>query len=180
VKESNKGFTLIELLVALGLSAMIISLAITFFISNLKSYKSINNESELLFQAQYILNFMTDKIMESENIALVRKDDLNKYSLSDIHLAGAELISNKISFKYGDGISENYVFHIMNNNIRYGIGSEDIKPTVELGSFVKYMYISLLKEENFNNAKILKIRLVLEKDKQIYEAEQVAYMRNNW
>lgn len=179
MNNNKKGFTLIEILVALGLSTMIISLVISFFIVNLKSYKSINDESELQFQAQYILNFMTDKIMESENISLLRKDDLTTYSLSYIRPAGVELISNKISFKYGELSSENYVFHIVNNNIRYGRGDKDIKPTVELGSYIKYMYISLLKESSLSNAKILKIRLVLEKDKESYEADQVAYMRNN-
>jgi len=179
MKNNRKGFTLIELLVALGLSAMVISLVISFLIINLKSYKRINNESELQFQAQYILNFMTDKIMESENISSVRKDDLNTYSLSYIRLAGVELTSNKISFKYGVLSSDNYVFHIVNNNIRYGRGDKDMEPTVELGGFVKYIYISLLKEGSLNNAKILKIRLVLEKNNETYEAEQVAYMRNN-
>ncbi|MGB4438582.1 MAG: prepilin-type N-terminal cleavage/methylation domain-containing protein [Sedimentibacter sp.] len=179
MKNNYKGFTMIELLIALGLSAIIVSLVMGLCIGNFRYYKSLSNESELQFQAQYILNFMTDKIMDSENIVWVRKDDLNYYSLSYLRSAGAEVISNKISFKYGDSSSENYVFHIVNNNIRYGRGEKDIKPTVELGSYVKFMYISLLNEGNFNNAKIFKIRLVFEKDNQTYEAEQVAYMRNN-
>ncbi|MDW5300393.1 MAG: prepilin-type N-terminal cleavage/methylation domain-containing protein [Sedimentibacter sp.] len=179
MKNNRKGLTLIELLVALGLSTMIIFLVISFFITNLKNYKSINNESELQFQAQYILNFMTNKIMESENISLLRKDDLNMYSISYIRPVGVELISNKISFKYGELSSENYVFHITNNNIRYGRGDKDIKPTVELGSYIKYMYVSLLKESSLSNAKILRIRIIFEKDNEDYEAEQVVYMRNN-
>ena len=179
MKNNKKGFTLIEILVALGLSAMIISLVISFFIVNLKNYKSINDESELQFQAQYILNFMTDKIMESENISLVRKDDLTIYSLSFVRPEGVELISNKISFKYGELSSENYVFHIVSNNIRYGRGDKDMKPTVELGSYIKHMYVSLFEESCLGDAKILKIRLVFEKDNGSYEAEQVAYMRNN-
>lgn len=179
MKINNKGFTLIEILVALGLSSLIISLVISFFIINLKNYKKINNEIELQFQAQYIFNFMTDKIMESKNISLVRKDDLNLYSLTYIRPEETEIVINKISFKYGESSSENYVFHLVNNNIRYGRGDKDIKPTVELGSFVKYMYITLLRKESFGYAKVIKIKLVLEKDDETYEASQVAYMRNN-
>jgi len=179
VKNNYKGFTIIELLIALGLSAIIISLVIVLCTGNIKYYKNLNNESELQFQAQYILNFMTGKIMDSENIVLVRKNDQNVYIQSYIHPAGVEMICNKLSFKYGVSESENYVFHIVNNNIRYGRGNKDIKPTVELGSYLKFMYISLLNEGNFNNAKIFKIRLVFEKGNQTYEAEQVAYMRNN-
>ena len=179
ILKNNKGFTLIELLVTLGLSALVISLAITFFVMNIKNYISINNDSEMQFQAQYMFNFMANKIMESESISLVRKDEIYAYSITLPRTAGDNLLASKISFKFGEGISENYVFHLVNGNIRYGIGGKDIKPTVELGSFVKTMSISLLYDESLGNAKVLKIKLIFEKDNQTFEAEQVVYMRNN-
>ncbi|MFA9423510.1 MAG: PilW family protein [Sedimentibacter sp.] len=178
MKNNMKGFTLIELLVALGLSAMVISLVIYFFIVSLKSYKSVKNQSELQFQTQYILNFMSNKIMSSESIALVKKDELNQYSLIASRQPAIEMSANKIAFKYGEETSENYVFHIVGNDIRYGCGYSDMKPTVELGSYVKNMFISLINEGALKDTNVIKIRLVLEKGNCTYEAVQVVCMRN--
>jgi prepilin-type N-terminal cleavage/methylation domain-containing protein len=175
--KSKNGFNLIELLVALGLSAMVTSLVITFFIANINTYKELNDEAELQFQAQYILNFMSDKIMESEGISLM-KNSLYYYSMTSVRSAGSMLPAEKISFKFGSGVSENYVFQITNGNIRYGIGGKDISPTVELGSYVKGMNISLLNSESLINVKVFKIILLLEKGNQSFEAEQVLCMRN--
>jgi prepilin-type N-terminal cleavage/methylation domain-containing protein len=175
--KNKNGFTLIELLVSLGLSAMVTSLVITFFVANINTYKELNDEAELQFQAQYILNFMSDKIMESEGISLM-KNSWQYYSMSSVRSEGLMLPAEKISFKFGDGVIENYVFQITNGNIRYGSGGKDIIPTVELGSYVKAMNISLLNSESLINVKVFKIILLLEKGNQSFEAEQVLCMRN--
>lgn len=176
--KNKKGFTLIELLVALGLSTLVTSLVVTFFVVNIKTYKELNDEAELQFQAQYILNFMSDKIMESEGISLM-KNSLNYYSMTAARAAELELPADKISFRFGDEESENYVFQIVNRNIRYGSGNKDINPTVELGNYVKAMHISLLKNDSLINVKVFKITLFLEKGDQSFKAEQVVCFRNN-
>ncbi|WP_312833148.1 PilW family protein [Sedimentibacter saalensis] len=176
--KNKNGFTLIEMLVALGLSALVTSLVITFFVTNIKTYKELNDEAELQFQVQYILNFMSDKIMESDSISLV-KNSLDYYSMTSIRAAGSMLPAEKISFKFGEGASENYVFQVINKNIRYGSGGKDISPTVELGSYVKAMHISLLNSECLKNVKVFKIILLLEKGNQSFRAEQVFCFRNN-
>lgn len=175
--KNKNGFTLIELLVTLGLSALVTSLVITFFVANIKTYKELNDEAELQFQAQYILNFMSDKIMESEGISLM-KNSFQYYSMTSVRSAGAMLPVDKISFKFGDGVRENYVFQITNGNIRYGNDDKDITPTVELGSYVKSMHISLLKNDSLININVFKIFLLLEKENQSFKAEQVLCMRN--
>lgn len=176
--KNKKGFTLIELLVTLGLSVLVTSLVVTFFVVNIKTYKELNDEAELQFQAQYILNFMSDKIMESEGISLMR-NSLDYYSMTSVRASGLKLPADKISFRFGDGESENYVFHIVNKNIRYGIGNKDLNPSVELGNYVKAMHISLLKNNSLINVKVFKITLLLEKGNQSFEAEQVVSFRNN-
>lgn len=177
--KSNKGFTLIELIVALGLSSVVISLVIAFFVINVNNYRKINTETELQFQSQYILSFMSGKIMKSRNISLVRRDDVTEYSLSIPRAADTEMNTAKISFRFGDGTYDNYVFHIVNGNIRYGLGGRDIKPTVELGNFVKYMFISLIENDSLGNANALRIHLILEKDGHSYETRQIVFMRNS-
>lgn len=74
---------------------------------------------------------------------------------------------NKISFKYGSENEENYVFYIENNNIRYGNGEKDIKPSVELGNYVDGMFISLFEDGSFGNARALII-----KDETLTEIEE--------
>jgi len=65
--KDKRGFTLIELLVVLGLAGIVISVVMSFFIANYKNYERINNESELQYQSQYMINYMTNKILEAEN-----------------------------------------------------------------------------------------------------------------
>ena len=173
----NKGFTMIELVVTLGISSIVIGLIFSFFITNYKGYKSVRNSSEMHFQAQYILNFMAGRIIDSNSMSLARiKTDF--YSMTAVRSAEVEYPVDKVSFKYGSE-SENYVFHIVGSDIRYGNGDKDIKPEVELGKFVDSMYISLFENRSFQNTKVVKLKLVMEKDGQTYEAFQAVYMRNN-
>ena len=173
----NKGFTMIELLVSLGISSLVIGLIFFFFISNYKVYKSVRNESEMHFQAQYILDFMSGKLIDCNSMSFARYyTDI--YSMTKVRSAGEEYPVNKVSFKFA-GESENYVFHIVDKTIRYGIGEKDINPTVELGNYLDGMYVSLLRDESFQNAKAVRLKLVMNKDGQMYEASQAVYMRNN-
>ncbi|HQO95970.1 MAG TPA: hypothetical protein PK516_08985, partial [Sedimentibacter sp.] len=68
---------------------------------------------------------------------------------------------------------------IINNTIRYGKGEKEMNPTVELGNYVDEMYVSLFKDESFQDAKAVKLKLVMKKDEQLHEAFQAVYMRNN-
>ena len=169
---------MVELLVSLGISSIVIGLTFTFFISSFKVYKSVRNDSELQFQAQYILNFMADKIINSNSVSLVQADNTTNYNMTVVRSAETEYPVKKISFKYGNE-SENYVFHIVGNAIRYGNGVKDLNPSVELGDYVDSMYVSLFKDQSFGNAKAVIIKIVMKKDGQTYEAFQAAHMRNN-
>ncbi len=177
VKMKKKGFTMVELLVSLGISSIVVGLIFSFFISNYKGYKSVRNNSEMHFQAQYILNFMSGKIIDSNSISSARVNTDN-YSMTAVRSAGVEYPVDKVSFKYGTE-NENYVFHIINNTVRYGKGEKEINPTVELGDYVDKMYVSVLRDESFQNAKAVKLKLVMKKDEQMYEAFQAVYIRNN-
>ena len=168
---------MVELIVALGISSVVVGLIFSFFISNYKSYKSVKNDSELQFQAQYILNFMVDKVINSNSISLVKQDNVKDYSMTMVRSKGTEYPLKKISFKYGNE-EENYVFHIVLDSIRYGKGTKDILPTVELGKFVDSVYVSLFEDSSFQNAKAVIIRIVMKKDGQTYGASQAVSMRN--
>ena len=168
---------MVELIVALGISSVVVGLIFSFFISNYKGYKSVKNDSELQFQAQYILNFMVDKVINSNSISLVKQDNVKDYSMTMVRSKGTEYPLKKISFKYGNE-TENYVFHIILDSIRYGKGTKDMLPTVELGKFVDSVYVSLFEDSSFQNAKAVIIRIVMKKDGQTYGASQAVSMRN--
>ena len=174
----NKGFTIIELLIALSISSILTGLIFAFFLCNFNSYKAMGSMSELQFQAQYILNYMADKIINSNSVSLIRSDSAI-YSMTLVRNAETEYPVKKISFKFGNKSDENYVFHIANNNIRYTVGEKDIKPTAELGNFVDSMYVSLFKDDSFQNANAVKLKIVMKKDGQMYEAFQAVHMRNS-
>ena len=63
---------MVELLVSLGISSIIAGLIFSFFIINYKGYKSVRNDAELRFQAQYILNFMAGKIINCTSMSFAR------------------------------------------------------------------------------------------------------------
>lgn len=121
---------------------------------------------------------MADKIINSNSLSFAKRDNVTNYSMSLVRNAEDDYPVKKISFKYGNSSSENYVFHIVGNNIRYGNGHRDMEPTVELGNYVDEMYISLFKDDSFQNANALKIKIVMKKDGHMYEAFQAVRMRN--
>ncbi len=148
--KNNKGFTLIELIVVLGLTAVVIAVVMSFFIANFKSYETINTESELQYQSQYIINFMTNKILEAEGydgsefIYKLGADDDTTEKFSFI------LDDYKIVFKDTDG-----------KEITVGKYVEDFKINTVSGDPTK-----------------VKIELTL-KGKKDYTATQIVYMRNS-
>lgn len=168
----KKGFTLVELLVVLGLFGIIISLVMSLFITNLKSYETINNYTELQFQSQYILNFMANKILESKYIELAKAN-----TSSHLKKTGERKIT-KISFRYGIKRNQCYNFEIKNNKIYYGNTCSFYCPTIELGCYIRELKVEPICGKKFKDSDAIRIILILEKDKQIYETEQTVHMRN--
>lgn len=174
MREKQKGFTLSEVLISIGLFSIIFSLIMSMLIINFKNYKSINDDTELQFQAQYILNFMSNKIMGSKYIEQVRENTISHLKKSD------EQKINKISFRYGYDANNCYNFENKNNKIFYGNGSASSGANAELGSYVSEMFVCPIPDNIiFENAEVVKIRLVLLKDNRSYQAEQTIFMRNN-
>jgi len=173
MKEKN-GFTLLELLVSIGLFSTIFTLIMSVFIVNFKNYKTIKNETELQFQSQYILTFMSNKIAECKYIELIKENTTSHLKKSN------EQRINRISFRYGSSTSQCYIFENRNNEISYGKGYATNRAKVELGNYVSEMYACPIPEGIiFESAKAIRIRLVLLKDNNSYQAEQTIFMRNN-
>ncbi len=171
--KKHNGFTLVELLISIGLSSLTISLIMSFMLINYRSFKYINDEAELQFQSQYILNFMSDKIMKSKNIEQIRNGVYSYLKKSDKQKV------SKISFCYESYSAQCYSFEIRNYKIFYGDGLSSNNANIELGSYVKEMYLCPIPEGTmFENARAVKIILILNKGNQNYQSEMTVAMRN--
>jgi len=171
--KGKRGFTLIELLVVLGLAGIVISVVMSFFIANYKNYERINNESELQYQSQFMINYMTNKILGSKKIVSVNKD-------SDYLDNSSEENIEYISFQYGSDDSKCHNFKVENHEISYGNDVVDGAADSVFGSYVDELKITPL-DDDFEKAKSIKIHLKLRKNANSdpYEAEQIVYMRNS-
>lgn len=170
--KKRRGYTIVELLVTLGITCIIITLSMTFFNQNLKNYKYINNDAELQFQTQYILNFMANKILESRYIELVKEN-----TTSHLKKVNEQNIT-KISFRYGNNLNQCYNFEIRFNKIYYGNTYATSSPGDELGRYVKEMKVTPMNGKSFEYTEAVIVSLTLEMNKQQYEMEQIVYMRN--
>lgn len=159
--KNKKGFTLVELLITLGLAGIVVSVVMSFFITNIKSYETISTESELQYQSQYIINFMTNKILEANNVKSVNGD-------SD--MSGETLINN-IIFEHG---TEEFNFEVNDRKLNYIIGLD----VSEIGKYIESLIIEPIPEGKFKEANGLKIELILKEGRREYSAKQTVYMRN--
>lgn len=174
MKSRKKGYTLLELLISLGIMTFIVTLIMTFFITNIKNLAKINIDSELQFHSQYILNFVSNKIMESRNVVLIKSDTKNLIN------GNSEYKISKMSLRYGELEQCCYIFEVRNNNIYYGNGYSNDLANIELGRYIKELKVSAYPDgETFAEANSLKMTLCLFNNGQEYEAEQIVYMRGS-
>lgn len=174
MKRNQKGFTLIELLIALGIMSFITTIVLRFFIINFNNYVKINNDSKLQFQSQYILNFVSNKIMESKNVEVIRMGS------TSIINAKSEYSITKISLRYGTYNYNCYIFEVRNSKIYYGNSYSYDSANIELGTYVKELKASPYPfGRTFAETDALKITLCLIINGQEYETEQIIFMRNS-
>lgn len=156
--RQQRGFTLVELLVTLGLAGIIITVVMSFFIMNMRSYNTINTETEVQYQSQSAINFMTNKILEAKEFR------------------GEEGLVYKFTHNNGDVFG----FGQDDEVIKYYEYDEDgtIKNSADIGNFVKEFEINY----GANSSEVI-ITLKLYKDRRksddTYNASQTVYMRNS-
>lgn len=170
--KRKHGFTLIELLISLGILSIIITMLLSFFIAEVKTYEAINWDSNLEFQSQYVLNFMSRKIMESRKVRHALRD---RKTITD---QTTEQIVTKLSLLYNDQ-GKCYIFEKINNKIFYGNGAYNDSATAELGKYIYEIKVLPFPEgSSLSNAAALKITVILSRENHVYEASQLIYFRN--
>lgn len=147
--KDKRGFTLIELVVVIGLAGIVISVVMSFFMTNYRSYEAINIQSEVQYDSQYIINFMTNKILEAKSY----EGETN----------------NQHIFKYSND-KEAY-FEVENKKLKYNHESDS---SITIGNNIKDLNIETVS----NNGVKITLTLDKGKSDS-YSAEQVIYMRNS-
>lgn len=170
--KCKNGYTLVELIITLGIVAFISVFIFTFLSINTKSVSKIKNNSELQFQAQYILNFMANKVMESKN---VEKAESGTESVTK---SKYEYNITNLALRYGENDESFYLFRVADRKIYYGKSKSNVLASSELGTYVKELKIKPYPEgKSFAEATALRITVILCKDDEEYCATQLVHMR---
>lgn len=170
--NNKRGFTLIELLIVLGISAIIISVVSMFFINNSNSYKRIDNDTELQYQAQFISNFVTDEMLKATNIVKVIDIDNNDITQS----TGSNLIKKIAIANNGSGA----LFELKNGNEIFYINRSNGYANVEVGKYITQISIISIPEAiSYSKSKCIKLTFFFEKNNQKKQMEQTIFFRNS-
>lgn len=170
--KCKNGYTLIELIITLGIVAFITVFIMTFFSVNLNNIYKIKNNSELQFQAQYILNFLSDRVMESKNVEVAIS------GTNSVLKSKKEYNITNLALRYGESSDYCYLFRVADNKIFYGKGKSSVLASSELGTYVKELKLKPYPDGNsFSEANGLIITVVLIKGEEEYNASQLIYMR---
>jgi len=174
MKKNTSAFTTAELLISLGIVSIIAAFAITVLTVNFKNAELLRNDSELEFHSQYILNFLSVKVMEAGEIVYIKSGQSSALNY------GREVAVDKVAFRYGIDERYCYIFEVRNDKIFYGNGSMNDTANAELGTYVSELKMAPYPEgTKFRDAKAIMVTLVLLKNGRNYEIHQVYYMRGS-
>lgn len=176
MNSEKKGYILVELLISLGIMSFVSILIIAFFTTNLNNFAKIKNASELQFQSQYILNFISNKIMESKGVFDIRTDKNERVIDS-----AREFSISKILLLFNEQKGSCYIFEVRNGGIiYYGNGNPNADADAELGRYISELKAAPYPEgKTFAQASAIVITIKLVKGNQSYEAQQIIYMRSS-
>lgn len=162
----KKGFTTIELLISVPLFGMIVLLIFSVITSNMKYLNNIDKDVELQQQAQFIFNFIEEKIIESTG--LIYLEDTRGFQK---HNTKDKVFLRKIIFKnLPDRKDKGYIFSLSKDsgyayfNLKYGIGTKG-SATVEVGNYIDSMEAQPIPADyNFDEADgiFLKINFIID------------------
>ena len=179
-KIKNYGFTLIEVLISIALYSILIALVFSTMNFNINSLYKVERNVEIQQQAQFIFNFMEEKIMESTG--LIYLEDMQGKSK---HNTNENIFLKKIIFKNKpDRVDKGYIFQLSKDpeydyyNLKYGIGLSG-SATVEAGNYIEnieLMPLPLDKKYNEADGIIIKINFVF--DGYRAAAENIFHYRN--
>lgn len=176
LKRTKSGFSFIELILALAISAMVLAVGYSFYLSNIKTTNTTQTRSQLQYEGENFLRSISKNAMQSYGI----KDIFDTNELTVSKIGGFNQINiSKIVFSL-DTDSTNNVQYTYNNDTKNVNISEDDGVTEKLlCSYVRSITISSLESgTSYQNTNGIKIIVNLSKDDIDYTLTDNLYFRN--
>ena len=178
VKLDNEGLTLIELIIAMSISSIVFILVSGMFFTGSKINRDIYNSVEIQQQGQFIMDFITTRVMPSTSIDSIKDTENVSYYKTDklIKLGEIRLLDTSLQEE------ERHIFSIQKDpklegrSIRHGIN--DVAK-IELGNYIKEVYVKPLPEgTSYEKAKGIEITIEMQKGEVNLDIYKCIYFRN--
>ena len=167
MKLNNKGFTILEIIITLAITVIVITIVGRFFITNIKSYGRINDNCEIQDQAQFVSEYLDDKVLKSSGVSLIKntKNQIANATNGAFYVQEIEFDSSNSK------LSINQNFKVMSSSIFCN--------NMVLGNYIESLYVSPLPADMiYSEAKGIKYRLSFVKNNSNYILERSIYFRN--
>lgn len=164
-KNLKHGFTLLEVIIALGIFTIVMSVVFPFFLSNYKTINKTSIKSDLQWEAENIMQYVSKSFMEGSSI-----ENIN-YTIDDnVNYVKIKLDNNNYySFK----IKEDKLIYERNEN------KKNVEKVVGQ-NISKFKIIPFPKEDgDFSHARGVDIEIVVEKKGIKYSVKDHIFLRNS-
>ncbi|OPJ55620.1 PilW family protein [Alkalithermobacter paradoxus] len=164
--KDTKGFLMIELIISLSLIGVIMLLVFNITIFNIKAFTKTEASVEIQQQAQFLKEFIEDKVYRSTRIDSIinlsgNRVNVNTFKSGEIREIRLYLVDGVV----GIYIDKNSKKMFYRTDIRYN--------GYEIGNYINKMEI-----EKLQNGRGIKFNLEIQKKKETFDLEFIAYFRN--
>ena len=174
-KNKESGITLIELIISISLSSIILLSIVSVFVTSSKIYEDIYSYTEIQQQSHFIMDFLTDTVLHSNDLAYIDKDSSsNTHPTYGVEICEFSLIDDSLNK------GERHIFSLRDDKkvegklLRYGRKSPT---TIEVGNFIDKMYLKTLNGSSHEDIRGVKITLSMKKRGKSFEISKEVYFR---
>lgn len=180
-KMKDDGFTLIEVLISIALYGILMTVVLSSMNFNMNTISKVEQNVEIQQQAQFIFNFLEEKVIESAGLTYLEdKQYKSKYYSNE------KVFISKMIFKNKPGRTDSgYIFQLIKDpeydyyNLKYGIGLSG-SATVEVGNYIESIEVEPLpSDKKYNEANGIVIRIHFVFDGYKSKVENTFHYRNS-
>lgn len=182
-KIDERGFTLIELLITIGISSIVVMLVFSFFANNVKVFDILEDEMEIQHQEQFVLDFMTERLMQCSSINQVKDKDNNNVTDTSQRVNIKKIVLNGIEL---NGEIGGYIFQLNLNSdrnsydLKYGILSSGNYANMEIANYIDKIEIEPVPTNlTYSKAKGIILYIYVKKGESYDEISTQVTFRNN-
>ena len=167
--KNNKGFTILEIIITLAIFSIVITMVGRFLITNIKHYNRINDNTEIMDQAQFVTGFLDIELSQSAGIKSI------------ISIDGLKLMDSNLGnyIKYIELYTRDNT-KLVNPSFQLKNGNDIFyKSNSELGTYIDKIYVEPIPmNQSFKDSKGVAYKIYFKKDKSTYSIEKSIHFRN--